>query len=96
MSTRQTDERGIQKGVIPRLFGVLLIFVGTLDAMLSWRAAVALEYFYIFLVAAGLVFYVYGGIRRSQSTGKVAVDRDQVTAPSPRVKQYMFREGGDL
>ncbi|MAF47006.1 MAG: hypothetical protein CMM10_01960 [Rhodospirillaceae bacterium] len=80
---RQTGARGMnanritrpatRKGVIPRLFGVVLIFVGILDAMLSWRAAVAVENFYLILVALGLVFYVIGGIRRRQDANEPTV-----------------------
>ena len=53
-----------QCGVIPRMFGVALIFIGALDAMLSWRAGNAIEDFYIFLIAAGLFFLVIGQVRR--------------------------------
>ena len=53
-----------QRGVIPRMFGVALIFIGALDAMLSWRAGNAIEDFYIFLIAAGLFFLVIGQFRR--------------------------------
>tara|TARA_B100001964_G_scaffold66816_1_gene75964 strand:- start:478 stop:687 length:210 start_codon:yes stop_codon:yes gene_type:complete len=53
-----------QRGVIPRMFGVALIFIGVLDAMLSWRAGNAIEDFYIFLIAAGLFFLVIGQVRR--------------------------------
>jgi len=53
-----------QRGVIPRMFGVALIFIGALDAMLSWRAGNAIEDFYIFLIAAGLFFLVIGQVRR--------------------------------
>ena len=61
------QEMAPKRGVIPRLFGVALIFVGCLDAMLSWRAGNAIEDFYIFLIAAGLFFVAIGMIRgRSQ------------------------------
>jgi|TARA_B100000315_G_scaffold242296_1_gene264318 hypothetical protein len=53
-----------RRGVIPRMFGVALIFIGALDAMLSWRSGNAIEDFYIFLIAAGLFFLVIGQIRR--------------------------------
>ena len=52
------------RGVIPRLIGVMLIFIGALDAMLSWRAGNVIENFYIFLIAAGLFFVVIGLIRK--------------------------------
>ncbi|MBT3989208.1 MAG: hypothetical protein HOG95_04355 [Rhodospirillaceae bacterium] len=58
-------EQGLEpkRGVIPRLLGAALLFVGALDAMLSWRAGNAIENFYIFLMAAGLIFVVIGLIR---------------------------------
>ena len=62
-STNVPKHSAPKRGVIPRMFGVALIFVGALDAMLSWRAGNAVENFYIFLIAAGLFFLVIGQVR---------------------------------
>ena len=69
MQTASNTESEItpRRGVIPRMFGVALLFVGALDAMLSWRAGNAIENFYIFLIAAGLFFLVIGQIRSNSS-----------------------------
>ncbi|MBT3917450.1 MAG: hypothetical protein HOF23_13820 [Rhodospirillaceae bacterium] len=67
-TTSNTDTDNTPRhGVIPRMFGVALIFIGALDAMLSWRAGNAIENFYIFLIAAGLFFLVIGQIRSNSS-----------------------------
>ncbi len=63
-----------RRGVIPRMFGVALIFVGALDAMLSWRAGNAIDNFYIFLIATGLFFLVIGQIR---SNNRPKISKDQ-------------------
>ncbi len=55
------------KGVIPRLIGVALIFIGLLDFMLSWRAGNAIENFYVFLVVAGVIFFIAGTVRKRYS-----------------------------
>lgn len=52
-----------KRGVIPRMIGVALLFIGALDAMLSWRAGNAIDDFYIFLIAAGIFFMVIGQVR---------------------------------
>jgi predicted lipid-binding transport protein (Tim44 family) len=57
------------KGVIFRLFGVMLIFVGMLDSMLNWRAGLGITGFYIFLIIAGLAVYAVGAIRRHRDPG---------------------------
>ena len=54
------------KGVIIRLFGVVLVFVGVLDSMLSWRAGLALSDFYVLLIATGILVYLIGAIRRGR------------------------------
>ncbi|MFQ5626825.1 MAG: hypothetical protein ACE5FM_09260 [Methyloligellaceae bacterium] len=65
MSESQSESAGgMRRGSIMRLFGVVLIFLGTLDAMLSWRGGLALSDFYILLFALGLVFYAVGSVRR--------------------------------
>ena len=56
------------RGYIIRLFGVVLIFVGALDSMLSWRGGFAVGDFYLFLIASGLVLYGVGSVRRRDGT----------------------------
>jgi len=53
-----------ERGAILRLFGVVLLFLGGLDFMLSWRAGLAVDSFYVFLFGAGALFYALGAIRR--------------------------------
>lgn len=55
-------------GVKTKLFGVVLIFVGTMDAMLSWRGGLAPDGFYVFLIAAGLALYLVGSIRQGRAS----------------------------
>ncbi|MCP4329445.1 MAG: hypothetical protein GY791_13525 [Alphaproteobacteria bacterium] len=55
---------GPERGAILRLFGVVLLFLSALDFMLSWRAGLAVDSFYIFLFGAGVLFYALGAIRR--------------------------------
>jgi hypothetical protein len=57
---------GLAKGFIIKLFGVVLIFLGTLDAMLSWRGGFQPSNFYFWLIGAGLFLYAAGAIRRGQ------------------------------
>ncbi len=53
-------------GVKTKLFGVILIFVGVMDAMLAWRGGLALDGFYVFLIAAGLALTLVGSIRQGR------------------------------
>ncbi len=48
------------KGVIPRLLGVVAIILGSLDSMLSWRGGFAVEPFYVALILGGVILYVTG------------------------------------
>ncbi len=51
-------------GVIFRLFGVVLVFVGALDSMLSWRGGAAQDNFYLILISAGIFLFAIGAVRR--------------------------------
>jgi hypothetical protein len=43
--------------------GVVLIFIGAMDAMLSWRGGMAASQFYVLLLGSGLFLYALGAIR---------------------------------
>ena len=56
------------RGVITRLFGVILIILGVLDSMLAWRGGFAVSDVYVLLVASGIFVYFIGAVqRRSKS-----------------------------
>ena len=56
------------RGVMTRLFGVILIIVGVLDSMLAWRGGFAISDVYVLLIATGIFVYFIGAIqRRSKS-----------------------------
>lgn len=64
MSAGQLTGSVSPAGVIFRLFGVVLIFVGALDSMLSWRGGAAQDNFYLILIGAGMFLFAIGAIRR--------------------------------
>ena len=62
------DESSL-KGVKTRIFGVMLICIGLLDSLLSWRGAAEVGEFPLGLLAAGLFLFVVGARpRRSLPT----------------------------
>jgi hypothetical protein len=63
MTTQDIDQRPVRKGAIIKLFGVVLIFLGAMDSMLSWRSGFAVGDFYLALIAAGVLVYALGAIR---------------------------------
>jgi hypothetical protein len=56
------EDSAAQKGVIPRLLGVVAIILGFLDSMLSWRGGFAVEPFYIALILGGVILYIAGSL----------------------------------
>ena len=62
MQDAASDEKPV-RGVKTRLFGVVLVFVGALDSMLSWRGGLAVSDFYLVLMAAGFFLLIVGAIR---------------------------------
>ncbi len=52
------------RGAIFRIFGVILIILGWLDTMLSWRGGFEIIPFHAMLILVGLMLYFIGAIRR--------------------------------
>ncbi len=59
------DNTRPRRGVITKLFGVILIFLATLDGMLSWRGGIEISDIYLFLFAAGVSLFALGAIRQA-------------------------------
>jgi len=51
------------RGAVIKLFGVILIILGTLDTMLSWRGGLDLAPFHGALIATGLLLCLVGAVR---------------------------------
>jgi len=56
------------RGLITRLFGVILIVVGGLDSMLAWRGGFAVSDVYVLLIASGIFVYFIGAVQRGSKT----------------------------
>ena len=68
---------GTRKGAIVKLFGVVLIFLGVLDSMLSWRGGSSVSAFYVWLIACGLLLYAAGAIRQGARSGAPRLERGE-------------------
>lgn len=64
MSTNSQSNRGL----ITRLFGVILIVLGGLDSMLAWRGGFPVSDLYVLLVASGIFVYFIGAIQRGSKS----------------------------
>lgn len=56
------------RGLITRLFGVILIVLGALNSMLAWRGGFAVSDAYVLLLAAGIFIYFIGAVRRGSKS----------------------------
>lgn len=52
-----------RKGVTTKLFGVILMALGALDSMLSWRGGLADTDVYFALIFVGAILYFLGAVR---------------------------------
>jgi hypothetical protein len=50
-----------------KLFGVVLLALGTLDSMLAWRGGFAVGDFALALLAAGAFLVLAGAVRRRET-----------------------------
>ncbi|NQU56999.1 MAG: hypothetical protein HQ513_07175 [Rhodospirillales bacterium] len=64
------------KGVVTKIFGVVLIILGSLDMMLSWRGGMEVNPFHVGIFMGGIVLFALGaalggsrGASRRQSDG---------------------------
>ncbi len=55
------------RGAVFRIFGVILIILGWLNTMLSWRGGLEIVPFHAMLIAAGLLLCMIGAIRRNRA-----------------------------
>ena len=57
-----------RRGVAIKLLGVVLIILGVLDSMLSWRGGFEVSDSYALLIGSGLFLYIVGAIRSGSRT----------------------------
>lgn len=63
-----TADKHSNRGVITRLFGVILIVLGGLNSMLAWRGGFAVSDAYVLLLASGVFVYFIGALRRGSKS----------------------------
>ncbi len=63
MENRTAQQARPRKGVVTKLFGVILIFLGVLDSMVSWHGGLAVDEIYALMIVAGFSLYAVGAIR---------------------------------
>ena len=51
-----------RRGVAIKLLGVVLIILGVLDSMLSWRGGFVLSETYVLMITSGIFLYAIGAI----------------------------------
>lgn len=56
------------RGVMTRLFGVMLILLGALNSMLAWRGGFAVSDAYVLLVAPGIFIFFIGTVQRGSKS----------------------------
>ena len=60
-----SEESGPRRGVKTKLIAVVLLFLGSMDSMLSWRGGFEVSDTTILLFAGGAALYAFGAIRGS-------------------------------
>ncbi len=68
---------GPRKGYIIRLFGVVLIFLGVMDSMLSWRGGFTVSPFYLLLIGGGILLYAVGAVRRGAQSSEQQISQGE-------------------
>lgn len=50
-------------GLLPRLFGVIMIILGAMNCMLAWRGSFPVSEFYVLLIGLGITLFCFGAIK---------------------------------
>jgi len=50
-------------GLLPRIFGVIMIILGAMNCMLAWRGSFQVSEFYVILIGLGLTLFCFGAIK---------------------------------
>ena len=66
--TNDAKDKKTTKGVMTRLFGVILIILGILDSMLAWRGGFAVSDLYVVLISFGVFVYFIGALQRGSNS----------------------------
>lgn len=56
-----------KKGVGLKVFGAVLVILGSLNLMLCWRGSMPVNTFYPVIVVIGIAFFVFGTLRGSEN-----------------------------
>jgi hypothetical protein len=67
MEETDLDRPTSKKGVLTKLFGVIFIFLGALDSMMSWRGGFTVSTSFVILIGAGILLYAIGAVRSRNS-----------------------------
>ena len=62
------NDRTGNAGLFARIFGVILIILGSMDCMLAWRGSYQINEFYMILIGFGMVLFCFGAVRASGSS----------------------------
>jgi uncharacterized membrane protein len=66
MSANKAEpDDGPNKGAVIKLFGVVVLALGLLNSLLSWRGGLAVSGLSVLLIGSGAYLYVIGAIRRT-------------------------------
>ena len=52
-----------KEGILPKIFGLILIFLGGMNCMLAWRGSFEVNLSFVFLIVVGIALFCFGVIR---------------------------------
>ena len=56
-------------GVLAKIFGAIMIILGSMNCMLAWRGSFQVNSFYLALILLGLALFCFGAIKASSKRG---------------------------
>jgi len=68
IAARAAAGEGLSRGVVLKLFGVILLALGALDSLLLWRGGLVADDFSFVLLVAGAFVYATGAVRSASRT----------------------------
>lgn len=61
------DEKSLQnsRGLVARIFGVVLVLVGAMDCMLAWQGGFKINLLFVMFIMGGILVFTVGAVQRT-------------------------------
>lgn len=70
------DGKSLQRnrGLLARIFGVVLVITGFMDCMLAWRGGFQINLLFVMFIMSGILVFAVGAVQKNHTPTNAPVD----------------------